>query len=650
MKKLRFLAFVSWCIWPLVRCVAAPLANVEEGFALRTVMEGKHFNSFAWDEHGFLWIIRGTGNRLTVERAGAAGPSATIRSSGTYPAGLLVKGDTVFISDGGTIRVFQRNGKRLIENPPLVPPRNVFPRQTQISSLRWSPLGDIHFFFHHEAGIGRVRPGGSQWAVLARGIDGGEFSFDSQGLMVASDKISSQLFRVAHGLDYLAGLENYTKEDVAMRLDRKGLKPSAVGVYTGDQWPADNEGTWLLYDVQTSTLQQFREDENRLKHRRDLVVWREPTPVSQIQIGPDGAVWFIAADSIVRLEHQPGKTATFSSDVASLTTSEVVARLGSSNSWHRETALRVLDSREELVAARGLHPSTDLHRLLSEATNTPLARLHALWAQHRVGLLDEGGLETAADDASPLLRLWSARLFGERKYPTGTAFGKLEKMAHDTNRAVRIAVAMAARQFVSGSLVDDTPPPIMPIREVFTGGILSTLWFSTEQGSTPEFDLLFWNAVKPISAFDAAHPLGFFQGDREEKMPIAYWIITRIARQVAEMTDPLKQEDAMLMLTNLKPVNHRMLGCALRGLKDGLHSRKVIPTEKSLDVLRQFVRSQHPEVAGLAKEVLEGWSMPLPKNVSQTVLRGRDGRRERPCASLAPCGRGKTPGRESLRN
>jgi hypothetical protein len=295
-----------------------------------------------------------------------------------------------------------------------------------------------------------------------------------------------------------------------------------------------------------------------------------------------------------------------------LSTPEVVAYLKNPNSWHRDMALRVLESRKDLRNVRGLHPTTDLHKMWEEKTNSPVTRVHALWALHRVNLLDEDALENGAADPSPLLRAWSARLFGERKYPTGPGFKMLEKMAHDTS-TVRTAVAIAARQFVSGSFIYDTPPPIMPIREVFTGGILSSLWFSTEKGSTPEFDLLYWNAVKPISAFDAAHPLGFFQGDREEKMALAYWLITRITRQVAESDDPLKQEDAILMLTQLKPANHRMLACALEGLKTGSPNRTVVPTEKSRDTLRQFGKSQHQDVAKLAKEILDEWNKPLPK-------------------------------------
>ena len=56
-----------------------------------------------------------------------------------------------------------------------------------------------------------------------------------------------------------------------------------------------------------------------------------------------------------------------------------------------------------------------------------------------------------------------------------------------------------------------------------------------------------------MSAFDAAHPLGFFTGDSEPSLAIAHWMVRLIARQIAESNDPLRQQDAMIVLGELKP-------------------------------------------------------------------------------------------------
>jgi hypothetical protein len=294
-----------------------------------------------------------------------------------------------------------------------------------------------------------------------------------------------------------------------------------------------------------------------------------------------------------------------------LETGEVIAEFKNPNSWQRDTALRVLDAREDLRAARGLHPGTPLHALFGDRSASPLARVYSVLALHRLELLDETLLENAADDPHPLVRTWAALLFGERGYPTGTAFQQLVKLGKETNLTVRGAVAVSARQFVSGSLTLDTAPRTIPLREVFTGGILSTLWFSTELGRTPGFDLLFWNAVRPITAYDSAHPMGFFNGDREEGLPFAYWIIVRIAQQIAEADDPLKQEDAMLMVAQLKPVNHRMILAALEGLKLGTPGRRVMPTEASRKVLEDFAKNGNCDIATRGRELLDAWSRPF---------------------------------------
>jgi hypothetical protein len=254
---------------------------------------------------------------------------------------------------------------------------------------------------------------------------------------------------------------------------------------------------------------------------------------------------------------------------------------------------------------------TPLHHAFHEKTNSPIARVYAVLSLHRLALLDETFLANVADEDEPVVRAWAVLLFGERNYPTGAAFEKMIKLARDTNMVARSASAIAARQFVSGSLAVDTPPRAIPLREVFTGGILSTLWFSTRNGSTPEFDLLFWNAVRPITAFDPAHPMGFFNGDNDSKLALAYWVVGLITRQIAEAGDALKQEEAMVMVGELNPENPRMILAALRGLKNGSPNRKVKATDRTLKVLTDFAKSNNPEIASLSEQICRQWQAPL---------------------------------------
>lgn len=455
--------------------------------------------------------------------------------------------------------------------------------------------------------------------ILKAGLTG-DLAYDLTGFPIASDESSGHLFRLRLGLNYENGLHNYTKSDLALTTDKTELKPAAIAIHPGANWPEENRATWLIADRATSSLHQFREDEGRLKHWRDLAHWNPQTSNVDVQMGPDGAIWLLldhaaglkpeakGFGSIYRLHPANLPVSTDPSlEIPALETKNVIALLKDPNSWQRETALRVLDDREELRHARGLHPGTGLHDLYNDTNATVVARIHALLSLHRLELLDETMLESVSDASDPSIRAWAALLFGERNYPTGTAFDMLVKLAKEPDINVRMAAAVAARQFVSGSLAIDTAPRAIPIREVFTGGLLSALWFSTEKSRSPAFDLLFWNAVKPISAYDSAHPMGFFNGDREEGLPIAYWIIGLITQQIAEQDNPLKQEDAMLMVGQLKPINARMILAALQGLKNGTPRRRAIPTEKSLRVLSDFSQSENCAIAALAQEILALW-------------------------------------------
>jgi hypothetical protein len=390
-------------------------------------------------------------------------------------------------------------------------------------------------------------------------------------------------------------------------------------IYTGSGWSQTNQGKWIIYDEASNSIEQYSEEQGQLRHWRRVAALNREAELRTMQIGPDGAVWFLV---VPREESGKGKPAVIYrvetvepgvvpqvKDMTSWTTAKVVAEFGNPNSWQRDAALRILDERDDLLRARGLHPGTPLHDMFQEKTNRAEARIYALLSLHRTGLLDETMLENACDDPEIAMRIWAGLLLGERNYPSGTAFKKIMELAKSTNISVRSAAAIAARHFVSGSLTVDTTPRAMPIREVFTGGILSTLWFSTDKGSSPEFDLLFWNAVRPITAFDHAHPLGFFNGDKDSKLPIALWIVGLITRQIAESDDPLKQQDAMEMLAQLRPDNQGMILRALQGLRNG--TRRVNPTEKSLQVLAKFASSENSQIAGVARHVHDNWKQPF---------------------------------------
>src|SRR5206468_10437148 len=121
--------------------------------------------------------------------------------------------------------------------------------------------------------------------------------------------------------------------------------------------------------------------------------------------------------------------------------------------------------------------------------------------------------------------------------PFGDAMKRLSKLALDTNASVRLAVAAAARQFVSGSLTVDTPPAI-PLNEVVTGGVLSDLHKSPIDPNDPVLPFIYWMALEPIVAFDAGHALDFYQNAKDQseaEWPMNAYILTRIMRRIGDL-------------------------------------------------------------------------------------------------------------------
>src|SRR5207247_2210077 len=77
-----------------------------------------------------------------------------------------------------------------------------------------------------------------------------------------------------------------------------------------------------------------------------------------------------------------------------------------------------------------------------------------LWTLHAAEVLRDELLEQSASDKEPAFRAWAARFSGEQA--TEPRLARLKRLARDPEPSVRLAVAVAARQLVSGSLTADT--------------------------------------------------------------------------------------------------------------------------------------------------------------------------------------------------
>src|SRR5262249_23021835 len=254
-----------------------------------------------------------------------------------------------------------------------------------------------------------------------------------------------------------------------------------------------------------------------------------------------GRIW-----RVVWVGDKPGKPVPSRPEphmnLAAQSADELIALLGHENIWHRRQAQRLLTERREVRRGPGKHESSPVHALAQSARDVRF-RLAALWTLHGANELEEDTLEGLKNDPEPAMRAWVARLTGERGYPFGTAMSRLSLLAKDTNAAVRLAVAVAARQVVSGSLTVDTPPAI-PLPEVITGSLLSDLHKSPIDPEDPLLPFVYWMALEPIIGYDASS-VDFFENAKDAdsaKWPMNTYILTRIIRRICDLSDPAARE------------------------------------------------------------------------------------------------------------
>ena len=428
---------------------------------------------------------------------------------------------------------------------------------------------------------------------------------------------------------------------------------SGICIYQGDQWPADWRGLVFLGNIHQSAINCDRlipvgstyraEKESKLLGPSNgdwdvgagnfLVCddhWFRPVSV---QTGPDGAMWIAdwsdkypcyqnaQADPdgvdrelgriwrVVWTGDQPGKSVPSrpqrDMNLAKLSTDELAGLLEHPNNWRRRMAQRLIAERQDPKLTRTHNASSKIHDLMNSDKPTDF-RLAALWTLHASGALEDDVLDDLKKDKDPAIRAWVARLTGERGYPFGNAMNRLSKLALDTNASVRLAVAAAARQFVSGSLTVDTSPAI-PLLEVVTGGVLSDLHKSPFDPNDPVLPFVYWMALEPIVAFDAGHALDYYKNAKdksESEWPMNPYILARIMRRVCDLSDPDVREKhlnkAMEILGGLASET-RLADAALDGLIASFRSKAAPPTIPLEPILAKL--AANPALADKARHL-----------------------------------------------
>ncbi len=557
-------------------------------------------------------------------------------------------------------------------------------RHELLNGFTWGPDGYLymtHGVFTHSkvkdpndpdddgvtmtAAVARFHPRTKKFEVFAEGTSNPwGVDFDRAGNAFVSACVIDHLFHMAPGGIYQrqAGTppHPFAYELLPSVVDHKHFRAaySGVQIYQGDQYPEEYKGTILMGNIHDSAVHQDKLTPNGATFKasfiRDFVRANDGwfRPVST-QVGPDGAVWIMDwydkypcyqnanADPegvdrahgriwrIVYTGKDKGKPVGSRPDkdmnLAKLSNEDLAKMLEHPNAWHRRTAQRIFAERGEGTFGRSFHKSNPVLDLLD--SDNPDTRLAALWTLHGMGELEEVRLGTTMKDKDPAVRAWTARLIGERGYALPDSMKVLYDLSKDEDITVRAAVAVAARQFVSGSLTVNTPPTI-PLKEAVTGGLLSGLWFSTKGEVDPTFTFLYWMALEPLIGYDPLHALGFYEGNGamtggdpvKPLYPFSGVILTKIMRRICDMNDAKILSDGLLTLKDVKEEHAPALAAALKGVLEGQKGRPVIPNTDAVQVVSKWSGYQHKETASLAQQLGTLWGDAASLNATLAVI------------------------------
>ncbi len=462
---------------------------------------------------------------------------------------------------------------------------------------------------HLDAAVARFHPRTRRFEVFADGTSNPwGTDYDRTGQFFVSACVIDHLFHLAPGGLYArqSGAPQYpfAYELLPSIVDHrhKMAAYAGVAVYQGNQFPADHQGTVLMGNIHDHAVHQDTlravGSSYRASFRQDLVRANDGwfMPVS-VQTGPDGAVWIMDwydrypcyqnanADPLgVDREHgriwrvvyvgdQRGRPVPSRPDgamnLARQTTPELVGLLAHPNSWQRRAAQRLLSERRD-PAGRSL-----LRRQLQEGSRLE-TRLAALWTLHGAGQLDLADLERVARETEPPLRAWAARLVGERGEVTESATSLLEMLAGDPDPTVRLAVAVALRQFTSGALTVNRRVP--EARSDFNvPRVLAPLIHRSAGDADPTLAFLIWTAAEPLVAAESYLALEWLGANGPRTLPLSATLVRKAVRRLGDLQDRARLDEVLAFIETVATAEPALAVAALEGLLESQRGRALLP-------------------------------------------------------------------------
>ena len=530
-------------------------------------------------------------------------------------------------------------------------------RHELLNGFTWGPDGWLymtHGVFTHSkvkipeasapgvevtAAVARYHPRTKKFEVFADGTSNPwGVDFDRYGNAFVSACVIDHLFHMAPGGIYVrqggTPANPYSYELLPSIVDHKHHMAAYAGiqVYQGDQFPAEWRGEVLFGNIHQNAINHDHLTPNgssfKAKAEKDFLTTSDGwfRPVSE-QVGPDGALWIAdwydkypcyqnaQADPegvdrergrIWRVVYTGRKSGAkvpsrpeVKMDLGKLSTEKLVPLLAHSNVWQRRMAERLLAERRDPAAI------TPLKQMVASGA-TLEARLFALWTLHSSEQLEDGTLTGLFLDKEAALRAWSARLAGERRSGSEDIISGLQTLARDPDPSVRLAVATAARQFVSGSLTVDTPLPesadvIDPSR------IIVALATASSDTQDPLIPFMIWEAAEPLAARDPAPGLSWLADNGVGYMPLSGKLARKLMRRIYDLQDVQKLNLAVEFLGRIAGTDDAFTSAVLDGLIEGQSASSLKPTAKADATLAKLTSGSNKGVADRAQRLGTLW-------------------------------------------
>ncbi|RYD33009.1 MAG: c-type cytochrome, partial [Verrucomicrobiaceae bacterium] len=365
---------------------------------------------------------------------------------------------------------------------------------------------------------------------------------------------------------------------------------AGIQIYQGGVYPADTQGHAFFGNIHDNAIHEEAMDPAgaafKARPIRDFLRanngWFRPV---SIQTGPDGFLWVMdwcdkypcyqnaqanpegvdrEKGRIWRVVHGAGipggggagavypSRPTKVMDFQKLTPAELLAELGSPNNWRVRTARGVLaqkSSPEEIRAAMVQHPDSIEH----------------LWTLIAGGALkdreqDAGITAPFVKSKNPAVRQWAAMAIGStpgldrgivlgdpsQAITGGAMEDQLRTLAADPDPGVRLAAAIAVRQWAAGTLTTGA--------DSYDNGLQGLLEVLIRKNAAPEdktLPFMIWEGLEPELAVAPAAHLPWLAGLALETKPLSLALTYKSARRV---TDTRSAENMDLLLAFLDKI------------------------------------------------------------------------------------------------